>query len=62
MAHSRLEEMEGLEIQSLVPNTVVSAKSVDEHADLVRDVYKRMWLQTEPSSLSNHVFGFVVQH
>ena len=60
--HSSLEELEGLQIWSLVPNMVVLAKLVRGHAKLAWDMHKRVWLQTKSSSLSSRVLGLVAQH
>ena len=62
MVHSRLEEMEELQIEYLVLNMVVLARSVHGHAHMVRVVHRRLWVQTEPSSLSNRASGFVAHH
>ena len=62
MARSRSEELEELQIWSLGLNTIMADKSKHEHADLAWAINKRMWLKTEPSSLSNWVSSLVAQH
>ena len=60
--HNRLEELEELQIQPYSQNTSVTNKSVHEHEELVRDVHRRGWLQTEPSYISNRGNNWVGKH
>ena len=62
MAHSRLEEMEELQIEYLVLNMLVLSRLVHGRADMVRVVHRRLWVQTDPSSLSNRASGFGAHH
>ena len=62
MAHSRLEEMEELQIEYLVLNMLVLSRLVHGRADMVRVVHRRLWVQTDPSSLSNRASSYVAHH